>query len=257
MATFATKGPNRVPRILFFIAGMVPTDEQKDDISRFGPNASFRNADQVGSIAMSPLEECDAVAGPAIPERYANVYPNVSDVDFGGRLPRLSDFDRLHGPVHSQDNEAARAAKPPSFGADRIAAQGADRPAGAITIAGGGFVAPQPGNPDNLRAFGSERAENGPEGTNREGAQGSQFNPHRLGDSGVSLVPAGGATGAVAGPVSESNGLAGFTAPKPAEDEEGATGSTGGAKGRKAKGDSGASGSTGDSGASGSSGATA
>lgn len=254
MASFATQGANRVPRILFFIAGMVPTDEQKDDIARFGPNASFRNADQVGAIAMSPLEECDAVAGPAIPERYSNVYPNVSDVDFAGRLPRMSDLDRLHGPIHSQDNEAARAAKPPSFGADRIASQGAPRPAGAITLAGGGFVAPSPGNPDNVQAFGSERAENGPEGANREGAQGSRFNPQGLSDKGVSLVPQGGNTAAVSGPVSEGQGVGGFTAPKPAEadDTEGATGATGG-KGKS----KGATGSSGDTGSTGGSGATA
>ena len=249
MANFATQGANRVPRILYFIEGMTPTDEQKDDIARFGPNAAFRNAHQVGVVAMSPLEECDAVAG-AVPERYAKVYPNISDVDFQGRLPRLSDFDRPTGPVHSQDNEAARAAKPPSFGADRIAAQGAARPVGAITVPGGGFVAPSPGNPDNLSAFGSERAENGPEGANREGSQGAAFNPHGLPDTGVTLVPEGGNTGAITGPVVEGSGLAGFSAPKPADDNEPDTGSTG-TRSRKAKGDTGSTGSTGSTGDSG------
>lgn len=241
MANFATQGANRVPRILYFIEGMNPTDEQKDDIARFGPNAAFRNAHQVGAVAMSPLEECDAVAG-AVPDRYAKVYPNISDVDFQGRLPRMSDFDRPTGPVHSQDNEAARAAKPPSFGADRIAAQGASRPAGAITVPGGGFVAPVPGNPDNLGAFGSERAENGPEGGNREGVQGSQFNPQRLPDAGVTLVPQGGNTGAVTGLVVEGAGVQGFTAPKPVEADDGSTGATGGKS--KSKGSTGSTGAT-------------
>lgn len=235
---FATQGANRVPRILYFIDGMVPTDDQKDDIARFGPNASFRNAQLVSDVAMSALEECDAVAGDPIPARYAATFPNVSGLDFGDRLPRMSDLDRLHGPIHGVDNEAARAAKPPAINQDQIVSQGAPRPAGAITMVNGGFVAPAPGNPDNLPTFGSERAENGPEGANREGAQGNRANPQGLPDKGVALTPPelrGNVDPAV--PMAEGGGQGGFSAPKPAEPEgdkpkaaakaKGATGSTG------------------------------
>ena len=236
MASFNTTGANRIPRVLFFVTGNVPTEEQIEDIGRFGPNASFRNALAVAQVAMSPLEECDAVAG-EVPERYAAVYPNVNDLDTGGRLLRMSDLDRAHGPVHSVDNEAARAAKPPSFGGDRVMAQGASRPSGAMTAANGGFVAPIPGNPDNIQTHGSERAENGPEGANREGRQGSNFNPDKLPDAGV-ILPRSGDTGAAdglsSGTVAEGGGQGGFTAPKPAEPEaaspkkgKGATGDTG------------------------------
>lgn len=241
MASFATTGANRVPRVLYFISGMNPTDEQKNDAARFGPNVGIRNGLQVADLAMSPLEECDAVAGD-VPKRYADVYPNVSDLDLEGRLLRLSDLDRPHGPVHSVDNESARAAKPPAFGQDRIVSQGAVRPHGAMTQAGGGFVAPSPGNPDNVQAAGSERAENAPEGAAGDGKQGARFNPQALPDAGVTL-PKSGTTSEPTGIVAGGGGTAGFVAPEPASDA-GATGAAGDDTRKSSKKSSGATGAT-------------
>jgi hypothetical protein len=209
---------NRIPRVLYFHLGSNPTDEQREDAKRFAPNFGFRSADQVSTLAMSPLEECDAVAG-EVPKRYADNYPNVSGMDLGQRMLRMSDLDRKHGPVTDIDNEAARAAKPPSVGAEVVSGQGAPRPAGAMTTAGGGWVAPQPGNPDNLQAFGSERAENGVEGANREGAQGMRMNPQSLSDAGVALPRTGTDPDTVTGTVAEGGGQAGFRAPTPADEE--------------------------------------
>jgi hypothetical protein len=218
MANLDTMGA-RVPRVLYFINGMVPTDEQINDARRFGPNVGMRNALQVASLAMSPLEECDAVAG-EVPARYAKVYPNINGLDIGDRVLRMSDLDREHGPVHGVDNEAARAAKPPAFGQDRIASQGAPRPHGAMTLHDGGFVAPIPGDPDNVRSWGSERAENAAEGSQGEGKQGGRFNPQALPDTGVTLPGTGTDTRAVSGPVAEGGGQDGFRAPEPVEKED-------------------------------------
>lgn len=250
---FATSGKNRVPRVLFFINGVHPTDEEREAAAEFAPNVGIRNAQQVATLAMSPLEECDAVAGPAIPERYLKVYPNVNGFDGGARMLRMSDLDRRTDlGVHSEDNEAARAAKPPAVGGDVISAQGAQRPAGAFTAAlsGGGFVAPRPGNPDNVLMSGSERAENAPEGSRGEGTQAPRENPHQLPDAGVLQARAGdtGSTGGDAvtgGAVTTASVPTGFTPPQPVETSaNGDTGSTG-PKGGKAKGDKGASGDTG------------
>lgn len=231
---------NRVPRVLYFHRGMVPTPKQYEDGQRFAPNVGFRNADQVGATAHSPLEECDAVAGD-VPERYAAVYPNVSGVDTGSRLLRMSDLDRAHGPVNAVDNEAARAAKPPALNQDRVMSQGATRPAGAQTMHDGGFVAPVPGNPDNLHSFGSERAENGVEGPNREAAQGSRLNPQGLSDKGVTL-PTTGSTGPASGPVAEGGGQDGFRAPTPPAEDEVEEGPKSKAKAKGSTGDTGATG---------------
>lgn len=247
---FATSGKNRVPRVLFFINGVHPTDAEKEDAARFAPNVGIRNAQQVASLAMSPLEECDAVAGPAIPERYLKVYPNVNDFDTRARMLRMSDLDRRTDlGIHSEDNEAARAAKPPAVGGDVISAQGAQRPAGAFTAAlsGGGFVAPRPGDPDNILLSGSERAENAAEGARGAGTQAPRENPHRLPDAGVLQARSGdtGATGDVVtgGAVTTASVSAGFTPPKPVETEKPEGDDK--PKGGKSKGSTGDSGGTG------------
>ncbi len=240
---------NRLPLVLFFHAGMNPTDEDREKVAGIGARVGFRNAHQVSDVAFSPLEECDAVAG-AVPARYAKTYPNVDGVIAEGRLLRMSDYDRKHGPVTHVDNEAARAAKPPSMGQDRLTANGAPRPVGAITALDGGFVAPTPGNPDNLQAFGSERAENGTEGSNTE-AQVSRTNPQGLPDVGVALPRTGTADTGAAGPVvAEGGGQDGFRAPTPADTEgDDAEGSTGSRKRRGGStGSTGSTGATGDSG---------
>lgn len=230
----------RVPRVLYFIEGMVPTDEQKADAARFGPNVGIRNALQVAELAMSPLEECDAVAG-KVPPRYANVYPDVSAIDTSDRMLRMSDLDRPHGPVHSVDNEAARAAKPPAFGQDRVTTQGAIRPHGAFTQSGGGFVAPSPGNPNNIQAMGSERAENAPEGSAGEGRQGARYNPQGLPDAGVTLPATGSDASTVAGAVAAGGGTGGFVAPEPVTGDTSNTSDSGKKSSKKASsGDTGA-----------------
>lgn len=231
----------RIPFVLFFHSGMNPTDEHRKAASAIGARVGYRNADQVGATAMSALEECDGVAGDPIPKRYADVYPDVSAAINEGRLLRMSDLDRPHGPVNSIDNEAARAARPPALNADRLAATAATRPAGAITAPNGGFVAPTPGNPDNLLSFGSERAENGTEGTNTEG-QVSRLNPQGLSDAGAVLPATGSDTGAATGVVASGGGVDGFTAPTPPADD--AASDTGPKGSRRTKGDTGATGAT-------------
>jgi hypothetical protein len=160
----------------------------------------------------------------------------------------MSDFDREHGPVHSVDNEAARAAKPPAFGQDHIVSQGAVRPHGAMTVSGGGFVAPLPGSPDNIQAAGSERAENAVEGASGEGTQGQRFNPQALPDRGVTLPGPSTDSGAVSGPVASGGGTDGFRAPEPVKADDSDDTDTG-TTGRRKRASSGDTGSTGDTGA--------
>lgn len=207
-------GPTRVPRVLFFTAGMVPSEDDYADAAKFHPNVAFRNAAQVSAMPMSPLEECDAVAGGHIPERYRKVYPDVSDFE-GGRLLRLSDLDRPHGPVSAVDNEAARGAKPLSVtDQNRLGAQGAERPTGAFTQAGGGYVAPQPVGTGNVAAFGSERAENAPTGA-------VPANPQGLPDGGVTLIPERNEAERLSGVQAPAVQGGGFKAPEPVKPEEG------------------------------------
>lgn len=60
----------KAPRILYFIGGALPTDEQQRDAMRYGPNCVIRNgryADADGAP-----ERCDGVAG-MVPEPYKNL----------------------------------------------------------------------------------------------------------------------------------------------------------------------------------------
>ncbi len=181
---------SRFPRVLFFTAGMLATEEEENAASKFFPNVSLRNAQMVASMPSSALEECDAVAG-LVPARYAAVYPDVSDFE-GGRLLRMSDYDRPHGAITDPNNEAARAAKPPSRGEVIGANQGALRGAGSITQLDGGFVAPSPANPPN---------------------------PHGLPDAGVTALPIGVSDADRVGLTTEARpGV--FAPPTPAADEE-------------------------------------
>lgn len=223
----------RIPRVLFFTASMVPTEDEYAAAAKFAPNVGIRNGQLVADMPMSPLEECDAVAGPAIPARYAKTYPDVSSFDPSESALRMSDLDRFSGKVTDTDNEAKRAAKPPAVGQSVEMSQGAPRPAGAITQAGGGFIAPRPANPDNLPQFGSERAENAPAGT-VAGALPAYANPHNLPDAGATVLRPGQPedTTSAAGPVVEAPaGTSGFTAPKPEPESKGK------AKGGKKTGD--------------------
>lgn len=59
------------PRILFFIAGATPTDDEFEAAQKYLPNMAFRNAAFVPPDAtVGSLEQCDGVAG-LVPEIYA------------------------------------------------------------------------------------------------------------------------------------------------------------------------------------------
>lgn len=59
------------PRILFFLTGPVPTDEERVASEQFGPNVVFRNASVVPhELNPGAIEEHAGVAG-AVPKAYA------------------------------------------------------------------------------------------------------------------------------------------------------------------------------------------
>lgn len=57
----------KAPRILYFLRGPVPTNEERNDAHRYGTNVAFRNASLVGTD--DACEICDGVAG-AVPVAY-------------------------------------------------------------------------------------------------------------------------------------------------------------------------------------------
>lgn len=65
------------PKVLYFIAGTTPTQDQTDEADAFGPGVAFRNATLIHPDG--PIEDADAVAGPNIPENYAEALPNIDD----------------------------------------------------------------------------------------------------------------------------------------------------------------------------------
>jgi hypothetical protein len=64
-------------KILFFIAGALPTKEDYETAAKYGNNANvvFRNASQV-SDEPHALEMCDGVTG-AVPKLYAEKFPTA------------------------------------------------------------------------------------------------------------------------------------------------------------------------------------
>lgn len=67
------------PRILFFIAGSTPTDEEFEAAQKYLPNMAFRNAAFVdASASVGSLEHCDGVAG-MVPEVYAKNRPTAEE----------------------------------------------------------------------------------------------------------------------------------------------------------------------------------
>lgn len=150
----------RAPRVLYFVRGMEVTDAQREDAAQYGGNTAMRNALAVANTPHSALEECDFVAGDA-PDRYRATYPHVDSAgSLEERLSRMSDYDLPHGLPADPNNEAARAAKPPSVAAVNDFAQGAERTPGAQSYAQGGFVAPTPQTTRAMPYGGPERAEN-------------------------------------------------------------------------------------------------
>ncbi len=66
-------------KILFFIAGVLPTKEDYEAAQKLGNSSSvvFRNASQVPKERHA-LENCDGVAG-AVPECYAKTFPSAKE----------------------------------------------------------------------------------------------------------------------------------------------------------------------------------
>lgn len=66
----------KYPRILYFIKGVLPSDEAQDVADTLGPNVAFRNANFVAETGA--LEKCDGVAG-EVPARYKEAYPTAEE----------------------------------------------------------------------------------------------------------------------------------------------------------------------------------
>ena len=83
----------RVPRILFFIKGTVPTLEQQLEAEDLLPaRVSFRNANLV--LAEGSLETCDGVTGD-VPARYKKEYPKAKKALEGFDEARKAAYTKL------------------------------------------------------------------------------------------------------------------------------------------------------------------
>lgn len=76
----------KYPRVLYFIAGPNPSEEDLEAAKEFGPGVLFRNANFVPPEG--PLENADAVAGPAIPKRYRDAYSAKGKGKYANDLAR-------------------------------------------------------------------------------------------------------------------------------------------------------------------------
>lgn len=74
---------SRLPRILFFIEGAVPSESEMNEAKGMPGNVSFRNASLVDPIGDSALEECDGVAG-KVPPRYLTAMGEDGAQDVSG-----------------------------------------------------------------------------------------------------------------------------------------------------------------------------
>jgi hypothetical protein len=64
-------------KVLYFIDTSAPTVEQYNEALAIGPGTVFRNARKI--VLGAPLENCDGVAGPAIPDDYGRVFPLIGE----------------------------------------------------------------------------------------------------------------------------------------------------------------------------------
>lgn len=69
----------RTYKVLYFIDTPSPTKEQFEEAQSIGPGVVFRNARKI--VLGAPLENADAVAGPAIPPDYADFYREAGEGD--------------------------------------------------------------------------------------------------------------------------------------------------------------------------------
>lgn len=105
------------PRILFFIAGATPTDEEYNEAQHYLPNMAFRNAAFVPADAsVGSLEQCDGVAG-LVPEIYAKNRPSAkqageafAEAQFNARQDRLTRQDKQRQEQERKAEEAVQAA---------------------------------------------------------------------------------------------------------------------------------------------------
>lgn len=99
--------------ILYFIAGTTPTQADIEAADALGPGAKFRNAQLIQEDA--PLEQCDGVAGDAIPHSYAEAFPNADSNAEGvrdnmmKRNPALADMKG--DPTLRRESEREKAAR--------------------------------------------------------------------------------------------------------------------------------------------------
>lgn len=63
----------RHPRVLYFTAGMVPTDAEVEEVQKCGNNVGVRNSQHVPDEPNpGQIEKCDYVAG-TVPKAYAHI----------------------------------------------------------------------------------------------------------------------------------------------------------------------------------------
>lgn len=68
----------KMPRILFFVGGVMPTDDEIDHAEELAPmRVSFRNANLVPDTGA--LEHCDGWAGDATPKRYRKAFGTAEE----------------------------------------------------------------------------------------------------------------------------------------------------------------------------------
>ncbi|OHD25445.1 MAG: hypothetical protein A2Y38_12875 [Spirochaetes bacterium GWB1_59_5] len=89
----------KYPRILFFVAASMPTQDDFEAAEQLGPNVAFRNAAMISNEGS--LEKCEGVAG-LVPQRYADAYPTAEDA--------IADFEteRKARLLKPQGDEAAQ-----------------------------------------------------------------------------------------------------------------------------------------------------
>ena len=66
----------KVPRILYFVNGVLPSKEAQKEAQKYGSNVGFRNVKMLND--RDAIEECDGVAG-EVPNRYKH-FPKAEKV---------------------------------------------------------------------------------------------------------------------------------------------------------------------------------
>lgn len=114
-------------RILFFINGCAPTDEERLQAEKLQANVVFRNARAVPAEAHS-LEVCDGVAG-KVPTLYAEAFPPAEEA-ISTRAEELAALTKKVGDSPAPKAQAKPASKPQAQAQAEPQAQ-AQKPASA------------------------------------------------------------------------------------------------------------------------------